>query len=184
MSILSTFFLDPVVIRAAAAALSVVFLVGGWQKLRDGDVFASAVENYRLLPAPLIPVVARLLPLVELACGVLLLFPETATLGGTLAVLLLLTVTFAVAINLLRGRDSIDCGCGGLSSQPLSWVLVGRNVILMAMVGLAVQHGGDRPLIWADYFTAGGAVLALLGLYVAANQLMSNAPLALAMRNK
>lgn len=176
------FLADPVVTRAVGAMLSIVLLVGAWQKLRDPVVFAGAVENYRLLPAVLVSPVARLLPLVEGAAGVLLLFPDTCFLGGMLTLGLLATVTLAVAINLLRGHTRIDCGCGGLSGQPLSWGLVVRNAVLMALVGLAVQEGASRPLVWADYFTVGGAVLALVGLYVSINQLMTNAPLALAIR--
>ena len=182
MEILIAFFLDPVVTRAVGAMISIVLLFGALQKLRDPVVFAAAVENYRLLPEVLVPVAARSLPLLELAAGVLLLFPETNLLGGGLAFLLLVTVTSAVAINLLRGNAGIDCGCGGLSSQPLSWSLVVRNVLLMALVGLATQESIGRDLVWADYFTVAGAVLALVGLYVSANQLMTNAPLALAVR--
>jgi hypothetical protein len=176
------FLLDPVVTRAVGATLSIVLLSGALQKLRDPVIFAAAVENYRLLPEALVPVTARALPVVELAAGGLLLFPETCLLGGALALLLLVVVTTAVAINLSRGHTGIDCGCGGLSSQPLSWALVGRNAILMALVGVAVQESAGRTLVWADYFTVGGAVLALVGLYVSANQLMTNAPLALAVR--
>lgn len=182
MDILITFFLDPVVTRAIGAALSIVLLFGALQKMRDPVVFAGAVENYRLLPEALVPLAARGLPLLELAAGLLLLFPETCLLGGYLALTLLAVVTAAVAINLLRGNASIDCGCGGVSSQPLSWALVGRNALLMALVSVAMQESAGRDLVWADYFTVGGAVLALVGLYVSANQLMTNAPLALAVR--
>jgi hypothetical protein len=182
MNILVAFFLDPAVTRAVGATLSIVLLFGALQKLRDPVVFAGAVENYRLLPDTLLPLAARGLPLLELAAGVLLLFPETCLLGGGMALLLLVIVTSAVAINLLRGNAGIDCGCGGLSSQPLSWALVGRNVLLMLLVGIAVQESSGRALVLADYFTVGGAVLALVGLYVSANQLMTNAPLALAVR--
>jgi len=103
-------------------------------------------------------------------------------LGGYLTLALLAAVTSAVAINLNRGNTNIDCGCGGLSSQPLSWLLVARNMMLMALVGLAMHESVGRDLVWADYFTAAGAVLAMVGLYAAANQLMTNAPMALAIR--
>ena len=182
METLLSLFSDPVVTRALGATLSVVLLVGAWHKLKDPLVFAAAVDNYRLLPERMSPLVAGVLPMVELAAGGLLLFPETAFIGGLLALLLLATVTSAVAINVLRGHTRIDCGCGGLSGQPLSWALVVRNGLLMGMVALAMQEGAARTLVWADYLTVGGAVLALVGIYVSANQLMTNAPLALAVR--
>lgn len=175
---------DPVIGRTLAATLSVVFFAGAWQKLKEPTVFAAAIENYRLVPEAWAAWLAYLLPLVELAAGLLLLSPESSGLGALIALALLATVTSAVAINLLRGHTNIDCGCGGLSSQPLSWSLVGRNAVLMAVLLPAAGSDLDRPLVWADYVTVGGGVLALLGLYVAANQLMTNAPLALAVRNK
>src|SRR5574343_377897 len=101
MDILIAFFLDPVVTRAIGAVLSIVLLFGALQKLRDPVVFAGAVENYRILPEALVPLAARGLPILELAAGVSLLFPETCLLGGYLALALLAVVTAAVAINLL-----------------------------------------------------------------------------------
>lgn len=182
MDMLPNFFSDLVVTRAIAASLSLVLLAGAWQKLRDPLLFAGALENYRLLPGGLVSMVAYLLPLLEGAAGLLLLFPETAAFGGFLTVFLLVTVTAAVLINLLRGRTSIDCGCGGLSSQPLSWALVARNAVLLLLACIAIHQGDERPLFWADYVTTGGAILALLGIYVSVNQLLTNAPMALAVR--
>jgi hypothetical protein len=117
-----------------------------------------------------------------LAAGLLLLFPATVAYGGALSIALLTAVTAAVAVNLARGHADIDCGCGGLSQQPLSWGLVGRNVVLAAMAGLAMHDEAGRDFVWIDYLTLLGAVLAVLGLYVSANQLMANAPRALAVR--
>lgn len=174
--------LDPVLVRALAAVLSVILLVGGWQKLRDPQVFAAAIDNYRLLPESLSPLLARALPLFEVAAGLLLLTPEHSELGGQLAIALLLLVTGAVAINLLRGHADFDCGCGGLSPQRLSWGLVLRNALLLLLAALAMQQEGGRALVWIDYLTVAGATLGLLGLYVAANQLLTTAPAAVSLR--
>lgn len=174
--------LDPVVVRALAAVLSVILLVGGWQKLRDPQLFAAAIDNYRLLPESLSPLLARLLPLFEIVAGLLLLSPEHSELGGLLSIALLLLVTAAVVINLLRGHADIDCGCGGLSQQRLSWPLVLRNGLLLGVAVLAMQQDGGRALFWIDYLTVAGATLALLGLYVSANQLMTTAPAAVSLR--
>lgn len=182
MQALAAFLFDPVVTRAAGAALSVVLLAGAWHKLRDPAVFAAAVENYRLLPAAGVPVVALALPVLELAAGALILFAETRVLGGMLAAVVLLVVSSAVAVNLVRGRTAIDCGCGGVASQPLSWSLLARNAVLLALAVLAVQDDIARQLVWADYITLGGAVLAQLGLYFCINQLMSNSPFMPAVR--
>lgn len=182
MSSLSPFVSDPVVVHAVGAALSIVLCLGAWPKLRDPLVFAGAIENYRLLPASAVPWVARLLPLIELAAGLLLLFPDTRRAGGLLALGLLALVSAAVAINLARGQHGIECGCGGLSSQPISWGLVLRNGMLMALTLVAIEDSGGRPPLWADYITTGGAILALVGLHITTDQLLANAPMALALR--
>lgn len=148
MEAIVAFLDDPVVIRSLGAMLSVLLLIGSWQKLRDMVVFAAAVDNYRLLPESLVTPVAWAVALSEAAAGVLLLLNDTTAAGAWFSLALLATVTSAVVINLLRGHTAIDCGCGGLSSQPLAWSLVARNVVLMGIALLAAQEGSSRPLVW------------------------------------
>lgn len=176
MDALQSCLSDPVLTRGLAAVLAVVLLVGTWQKLRDMVVFAGAVENYRLLPEAAVLPAAWGIALLETAAGCLWLIDGASAAASAATVLLLLTVTGAVGLNLVRGHRDIDCGCGGLSSQPLSAGLVVRNLILLAAAVLAGQEAGARSLELSDYLTTGGLVLALLGLYVSANQLMANAP--------
>lgn len=179
--------LDPVASSALSAVLSVIFLTGAWQKLRDPALFQANIENYRVLPDSLAWLAAILLPLWELATGVLLLFDVTRTVGAALAIGLLSIVTAAVAINLLRGRTEIDCGCGSLGGhvgdQALSWGLAARNGVLALAAVLVLREDAPRTLVWIDYLSVAGATLGLLGLYVTANQLMANHPRLHALRN-
>jgi hypothetical protein len=87
--------------------------------------------------------------------------PVSRVEGAMLAGTLFGVYSVAIAINLMRGRDRIDCGCGGLG-QELSWFLVGRNLLLIAgcicivtcdlpaMLGVAecVAAAGLVPLLW------------------------------------
>jgi hypothetical protein len=179
--------LDPVAASALSAVLSVIFLTGAWQKLRDLALFQANVENYRLLPDGLAWPAAILLPVWELAAGVLVLFDATRTAGAILAIGLLLVVTAAVVINLLRGRTEIDCGCGSLGGhvgdQTLSWGLAMRNALLAVAALMTLREDAARALVWVDYLSVAGATLGLLGLYVTANQLMANQPRLHALRN-
>ena len=172
--------LDPVVASALSAVLSVLFLTGAWQKLRDLALFHANVENYRLLPDGLARPAAILLPVWELAAGVLVLFDTTRPAGAVLAIGLRLVVTAAVVINLLRGRTEIDCGCGSLGGhvgdQTLSWGLAMRNALLTIAALLTLREDAARALVWIDYLSVAGGTLGLLGLYVTANQLMANHP--------
>lgn len=180
--------LDPVVGRAVGAALSVIFLTGAWQKLRDLPLFQANVENYRLLPEGLTWAVAVLLASWELAMGVLLLFGPTRTVAAVLTVGLLSVVTAAVVLNLMRGRTGIDCGCGSLGGhvgdQTLSWGLVIRNGVLVVAALLTSRDDAARVPVWIDYLSVAGGTLGLLGLYVTANQLMANQPRLQALRNQ
>ena len=179
--------LDPVAASALSAVLSVIFLTGAWQKLRDLALFQANIENYRLLPDGLAWPAALLLPLWELAAGVLVLFDAMRIAGAVLAIGLLSVVTTAVIINLLRGRTEIDCGCGSLGGhvgdQTLSWSLAIRNSLLAFAAVLTLREDATRALVWIDYLSVAGGTLGLLGLYVTANQLMANTPRLHALRN-
>jgi hypothetical protein len=179
---------DPVVASVLSAVLSVIFLTGAWQKLRDPALFRANVENYRLLPDGLAWPAAMLLPVWELAAGALLLFDPTRSAGAMLTVGLLSVVTGAVIINLMRGRTEIDCGCGSLGGhvgdQTLSWGLPARNALLAAAAMLVMREDAARTLVWIDYLSVAGGTLGLLGLYVTANQLMANHPRLHALRNR
>lgn len=169
--------IDPTLITICAAALAIVLIGGAWQKLRDPDVFAAAVEQYGLLPQPLIGPVARVLPLWEAASGLLLLPALTRPWGAVLAAGLLIAVTGAVVVNLLRGRTEIDCGCGGVEGgQRLSWALVARNGVLMLLTAAAMADETARQLVWLDGVTLVAGTLALYGIYAAADQLLANRP--------
>jgi hypothetical protein len=176
--------LDPTLPHMAAALLAIVFLGGAWQKLRDMGGFAMAIEQYRLLPSSWAWPVAWVLWTAEAAAGLLLLPLSTRALGAMMALAVLVMVTLAVAINLLRGRREIDCGCGGLEGkQHLSWGLVLRNGLLGLAGGLAVASEVPRDLVWLDGITVVAGTLALYGLYAAANQLMANRPRLTNLRN-
>jgi hypothetical protein len=59
---------------------------------------------------------------------------------------LLLTFAAAMSINLLRGRQHIDCGCfQNVPKQSLSWKLVLRNASLVLLLTLAAGTP-DRAL--------------------------------------
>jgi len=79
---------------------------------------------------------------------------------------LLIVFAVAMAINVMRGRTYIDCGCfrQGMK-QPLSWLLVLRNIGLAAAAVLtaAVLPSVPAPSV-LDLFVgvAAGAMAAIL----------------------
>jgi hypothetical protein len=165
--------IDPVLGHAAAAALSVVFVLGALDKLREPLVFAAAVEDYRLLPRALEAPFARALPWLEAAAGAALLPSATRGVGALLALALLSLVTLAVAVNLWRGRAGMDCGCGG-EAVPLGWGLAARNAALGVLALGAAAPAAARSTVWLDVVAAGFAALFVVGLVQVANTLLAH----------
>jgi hypothetical protein len=155
---------------------ALLFLRAAWHKAGDYGRFLGFVADYRLLPEPLLGPVSRALVGLEFAVAAMLLWPPLATAGATGALALLGLYALVIAISLLRGRTRIECGCGG-AAQPLSWLLVVRNLGLMAVAVLAMFA---PPALAGVLPTALALVAGLFAfcLYVIAEQVMANpAPL-------
>lgn len=171
----SQFLFDPVIVRAVSAALSIILILGALTKLRDIDLFRYAVENYRLLPAALVLPFAWAFALLELLAGVGLVLQVTQAGAAVLALGVMAMATGAVALSLQRGLDRIECGCG-TGGQRISWGLVGRNIVLSALIALCLGGEIPRELATIDYLSVAGVALALLAIYASANQLLANQP--------
>lgn len=134
---------EPVLTVGLRTFLALLFATAAWSKLQRLEEFHGVVRNFRLLPDAATRGVAWLLPGVELAVAAALLVRPWAGTAAVAAAVLLGVFALAMAINVLRGRRSIDCGCfrQGLGTrQPVSWLLVGRNLLLAALA-LAVAAG-------------------------------------------
>lgn len=172
----NAFLNDPVIVHAAAAAVGIILIIGALGKLRDVELFRYAVDNYGLLGGRAAALFARAFPLFELLAGIALIPDTTRYVGVLLAIAVLAVATGGVALALWRGAGRIECGCGG-ANQRISWGLVGRNAGLIAITTLAAAEELPRGLGPVDYFSVAGAILALLVVYAAANQLLANQPL-------
>ncbi|MBV6273260.1 methylamine utilization protein MauE [Alcaligenaceae bacterium CGII-47] len=169
---------DPVLVYVAVGCLAGIFLLGAIDKLRHFTSFEAAAAAYALMPSWLLRPFTVAFVLAEGLAAVLLLVPGNRALGAICALGVLLLASAGIAINLLRGRRNIDCGCGGLSGPPseLSGWLVLRNagLMLLAVLVLIPVGGPQRSLGWVDAVTFFGATLALLGLYFALSQLIES----------
>ena len=161
---------------AAVVFQALLFLRAAWHKTHDYGRFYGFVADYRLVPEALLGLVSRALIGLELAVIVLLLWPAQAFWGALGALLLLGLYATGIAINLMRGRTRIECGCGG-PAQPLSWLLVLRNLALMLIAALALF----APTHLEGELATGMALIAgalAFALFVVAEQIMANpAPL-------
>ena len=81
--------------------------------------------------------------------------------------------TVAMAMNMLRGRDDIDCGCGG-QQQILSYWLLLRNAVLIIGCLLLIVPSTDRALVWADFILLTLMLAVLCCAYLLVEQLVRN----------
>ena len=109
-------------------ALSVVFSLAGITKLMDQAGTREAVKNFGA-PAASATAVAFILPFVELAIAIGLLFSGTTAVSAGAGFVLLDVFIVAISVNLARGQTH-DCHCfGQLYSRPLGWPTLVRNII-------------------------------------------------------
>ncbi len=132
--------------EAARWVVAGVLVVSGVSKLASRSSNKAAEMAALGVPAAVAPVVAFVLPIVELVVAALLLLVE-ARWPTFLAVLLFAGFAALVAVNLLRGRRP-SCRCfGSLSDRPLSALTLVRNgwLLALAAVAVATPDGPGQP---------------------------------------
>lgn len=165
--------IDPVISLVIAVSLSVIFFTAAQHKFTDHLRFQAQLGAYALLPTGLLPVMARLVPWVEALIFVTLLLPSSRSTAAVMAAVLFSAYATAMAVNLLRGRHDIDCGCGG-APQALSWWLVLRNLVLAGFALVLVLPVAGRTPGWGDLVPFLLLTVLLAMLYQAVGQLVSN----------
>ncbi len=169
--LLSDLLRDPVTQAAGMVLLASLFGPAAWHKITRRQDFAGSLQAYRLVPPRLLPALAFLLPLLEALVPLGLIAPSTRMPALLLAAALLLVYALAMALNLLRGRASIDCGCGD-EAQPLSWALVLRNAVLVALAlawsAPALARAPEGFDLWAALLCS----LGFIGLHRVSEELM------------
>ena len=135
------------VILFVRAFLALVLLTAGIAKLVKRREFVEVVRNYRLLPESLAGFMGRSLPVIEVVVAIGLLLGIFIYWLAIIAIGLFLLFGSAVAINLLRGRRNISCGCfGPQQNHRLTWGLVMRNAVFAGLATMIWQghHMFDR----------------------------------------
>jgi hypothetical protein len=148
---------------ALRIAFGLILIIAALGKIRDLSGFSATVASYRLLPSAVAPIFAYSLPAIELGLGASATFGFSVTTTVPMVAGLMLLFATAMAINLRRGRTRIDCGCGfSGSGQRISWGLVLRNLLLVAIAPLALLSPADSEGFALMNCVAAGALLAVL----------------------
>ena len=159
------------VLLIARLGLAAVFGVSGIAKLADREGSRKALAGFGI-PEALTTPFAWLLPIAELIVALALLPLATAWFGGIGALVLLAAFLVGIGINLAKG-NAPDCHCfGQLHSEPVSWSVFARNVVLALIAAFIVVQGKDNPGLsavdWMSDLRAGEAVSLFLSTVVAA----------------
>lgn len=179
--------IDPIIIRIIAMAFALLFLLAAAHKFNNRMQFRGILDAYKILPNSIVILAAICIPVLELSIGIgwlvlAVLFFQLSFIP-LISIALLTIYALAIVINLKRGRNYIDCGCGfsaknssgnSTGSQQISSGLVLRNIILIALVSLTAIPSNERTLVLIDYIGLILTVVALVLLYGAFNQLLIN----------
>ena len=166
--------LDPVVGAIVRGSFALLFVTAGAHKLRAVPEFTGTLAGYRILPGAWVSPAARLLPLLECLIAAALLAPPASAAASLAGAALLSGYAVAMALNLMRGRRQLDCGCLGPRGGVISPALVLRNLLLALILGAAGGlRSSSRSMDWLDVGTVLVAVCAAALLYAAANGLLA-----------
>jgi hypothetical protein len=148
---------------AAALLLAAIFAVAAFSKLRDRE---GTVESFRQLGVPNPEPAAGLLPLPELAAAFLLVLVPAV---GGIVVLVLLAFFTTFLVDRLRSGVEAPCACFGASSdRPLSWLTLGRNLLLAVLaVATLFTMRPARPTLVDVAIVAVPTVIATVVLHLA-----------------
>ncbi len=117
---------------AAAYLLAAVLAVAALTKLRRPAAVAADFGELGLV-AP--NALARVVPVLELACAALLVIVPA---WGGIASFALLAAFTAVLVNVIRSGRVVACRCfGALTDEPVSPRTLARNAALLALALLA-----------------------------------------------
>jgi uncharacterized membrane protein YphA (DoxX/SURF4 family) len=164
--------LDPAIGFLLTSCCALLLASAALHKLRALPRFAALLRAYRVLPGAMTPP-AVLVPLLELTLTVALLVPLTRRAAAGAGAALLVVYAGAIALNLARGRRDLACGCGGPGdARPIAPWMVGRNLLLAALLGATLLPWQPRALLATDLLTIGGGVAVATLLYVSLEQLL------------
>ncbi len=116
--------------------LAAIFLWAAYTKLRQPWlVFAMSIDTYQLLPESAVLFVARTLPWVELAIGLLL-----AAGGGLRYVAAAATALLGLFLGVMLHADGkglgIDCGCFGVGEALSAKTLARDSGLVLCSIAL------------------------------------------------
>lgn len=169
--------MDPLFSQIAALGMALLLCTAALHKATRNVRFRQVLRDYRVVPVSTVHLFAVFVPAVEFFLAVCWLLHIELALAAIATIGLLASYTLAIAVNLLRGRVFIDCGCGfgrSKGGQPISTTLLFRNGLLMSIAALPLMPVTARVLHATDYVVAAAVLVLSLLLFSASTQLIRN----------
>ncbi|MCU0821237.1 MAG: DoxX family membrane protein [Spirochaetes bacterium] len=114
-----------------------LFFYSGFFKVLDLENFGKITMMYDILPPVFIPYTAIIVPVLELALGLLFLFGYKIRAASFITILLMLMFMVFIGINIARGKN-FDCGCFELSyfgiKEEIGIPLMLRDAVIVIFV--------------------------------------------------
>lgn len=161
------------VAATATAFTALLFARAAWHKLSDYTAFTGYVADYEVVPEKYVRFASMAVVAAEAVVILAFLTPGGSVVGSLVAMTMLVLYAGAMAVNVGRGRDRIECGCGG-AVQPLSWRLVMRNGVL-AMIATLGLVANPHTLAIEEAVAALIGGFTLWAGYILVEQIMANA---------
>lgn len=160
--------MSDVIATAVQLAIGLIFVQAAVGKVQAWHEFKGILGAYELLPPCAVPSATFVVVTAESLTGMALLTAWKVSTAASVAAGLFILFAAAMAVNLIRGRTSLDCGCFQSARQPLEWRLVIRNLVAAAAVLVASPFtlAMDDPARWIHAVPAG---IALFAIYIALN---------------
>lgn len=122
-------------------ALGIIFVYAAWTKLSvPWQLFAASIDDYKIAPEWSLEPLARTLPWVEAAIGLLLITGRWLRAAATAASLMLAVFVILMA-RAYAGGMKIGCGCFG-PGEIISWRTLLRDASLLA---------GSLAVMWLSF---------------------------------
>lgn len=126
----------------ARVVVGFVLIMASIPKVAEPIAFAKSIQAYQIVPTFLVNISAISIPWLELVIGIFLIFGLLLRGSSLLSAALFAAFSILIAVSLFRGL-SIDCGCFGLDSAPLSWRRFFEDIGLL-ILSLLVYYNSKK----------------------------------------
>lgn len=116
----------------ARIVLGAVFVYASFDKMANPQAFADIIDNYKMLPVPLVNPLAIFLPWLELITGLFLITGKWVKSSLLIYSIFLIIFMIGLSQALIRGLD-ISCGCFSVhpSSTSEVWLRILEDLVLL-----------------------------------------------------